>query len=90
MIGENEMKQVNFAKAMDQVKFHTRIVVRGFARMIYGTLVAGLLAVAIYGFAMVGSESGYIAVCDFIASCATLVVALCNMYVMGKKGRGRK
>ena len=84
------MKQVNFAKAMDQVKFHTQTFARGIVRTIYGSLVAGLLAVSIYGFAMVGSESGYIAVCDFIASCATLVVALCNMYVMGKKGRGRK
>ena len=84
------MKQVNFTKALDQVKFHTRIVARGLARSIYGSLAVGLLAIAIYGFVQINTESGYTAVCDFIASCATLVVALCNMYVMGKKGRGRK
>ncbi len=75
---------------LEHVKFHGSIVLKGFARTIYGALVAGLLGIAIYGFISIRSEAGYIAVFDFIAACATLAVAVCNLYVMGGKKRGKK
>ena len=59
--------------------------------MLYGAAVAGLFTLAAYGFVSIPSEGGYIAVCDFIAAIATLVVALNGAYAFGvrrtKKGR---
>ena len=79
--------EIAFAK----VKFHARIAWRGFCRAVYGATVAGLLAIAVYRFVSVAGETGWIAVCDFIAACATMIVALANMYLMGrKKKRGTK
>lgn len=74
--------------AFANVKFHARILWRGFCRTVYGAAVAGLIAMAIYGFVSVTTETGWTAVCDFIASCATLVVALLNMYLMGGRKKG--
>ena len=84
------MEAVQIKKAWAQVKFLGRIAWRGFCRPLYGAAVAGLIAMAIYGFVSVTTETGWTAVCDFIASCATLVVALLNMYVMGCKKKGAK
>lgn len=84
------MKKVNFGRLLEQVKFHAEVILRGLARTVYGALVAGLIAVAVYGFVLIESESGYIAVFDFIASCATLTVAMSNVYLMGSKKRGSK
>ena len=84
------MEAVQIKKAWKSVKFHAKIAWRGFFRTVYGALVAGLIALAIYGFVSVTTETGWTAVCDFIASCATLFVALLNMYVMGCKKKGAK
>ena len=84
------MEAVQIKKAWKAVKFHTKVAWRGFYRTLYGSAVAGLIAMAVYGFVSVTNESGWTAVCDFIASCATLVVALLNMYVMGCKKKGAK
>ena len=82
------MEAVQIKKDWKAVRFHAKIAWRGFYRTVYGAAVAGLIALAIYGFVSVTNESGWTAVCDFIASCATLIVALSNMYLMGgcKKG----
>lgn len=80
------MDAVRIKKAWKAVKFHTKIAWRGFFRTMYGTAVAGLIALAAYGFVSVTTETGWTAVCDFIASCATLIIALGNMYLIG----GRK
>ena len=77
------MEAVQIKKAWAKVKFHVRVALRGFCRTVYGALVAWLIALAVYGFVSVTNESGWTAVCDFIASCATLVVAISNMYLMG-------
>ena len=69
--------------AFATVKFHAMIAWRGFCRTIYGAVVAGLLLIAVCRFASVAGETGWIAVCDFIAACATMIVALANMYLMG-------
>jgi hypothetical protein len=81
---------IKFDRFLKQAKFHLGIMLRGLARTLYGTLIAGLVALAIYGFVLIGSESGYAAVFDFIAAIATLVVALANAYVLGSKRKGGK
>jgi FtsH-binding integral membrane protein len=82
------MEAVRIKKAWKAVKFHAKIAWRGFYRTVYGSLVAGLAAMAAYGFVSVTTETGWTAVCDFIASCATLLVAFSNMYLMGCKKKG--
>ena len=84
------MEKVQIKKAWEAVKFHAKIAWRGFYRTLYGAAVAGLIAMAIYGFVSVTTEAGWTAVCDFIASCATLVVALSNMYLLGGRKKGAK
>ena len=84
------MEAVQIKKAWKTFKFHAKIAWRGFYRTLYGTAVAGLLAMAVYGFVSVTTETGWTAVCDFIASCATLVVAMANVYIMGNKKKGAK
>ena len=84
------MEAVQIKKAWKAVRFHAKIAWRGFFRTVYGALVAGLIALAIYGFVSVTTETGWTAVCDFIAACATLFVAMLNMYVMGCKKKGAK
>ena len=84
------MEAVQIKKAWKAVKFHAKIAWRGFYRTLYGAAVAGLLAMAVYGFASVTAETGWTAVCDFVASCATMIVALLIMYLMGGKKKGAK
>ena len=84
------MKKFNFAKALKQVKFHADVLLRGLARTLYGTLIAGLIAFAVYGFVLIKAESGYAAVFDFIAAFAMLILALANAYLLGSKRRGGK
>ena len=84
------MEAVQIKKAWKAIKFHAKIAWRGFYRTLYGALIAGLVALAVYGFVSVTTEAGWTAVCDFIASCATLVVALLNMYLIGGRKKGAK
>lgn len=82
---------INFGRVLELVKFHGGIFLKGLVRTIYGTAVAGLVGIAVYGFILIESEAGYLAVCDFVVSCATLAIAMFNMYMMGgKKRSGRK
>lgn len=80
----------DFKSAARTIGFHGKILAKGFIRMLFGAATAGLFALAIYGFAMITSESGWTAVCEFIAATATVVVALSCMYAQGgvKKRRG--
>lgn len=84
------MEAVQIKKALKTFEFHARIAWRGFYRTVYGAAVAGLVAMAVYGFVSVNTETGWVAVCDFIASCATLVVTLLNMYLMGGRKKSAK
>ncbi len=65
------------------IKHHGKILFKGFTRMMYGALTAGLLAMAIYGFIMIPSEGGYIAVCDFVLATATMCVGINSIYHQG-------
>ena len=79
------MKNGKFGEVLKHIKFHGGILVRGFSRMLYGTLVAGLFVISGMGFFLVTIDSGYTAVFDFIAACATLTVALGCTYLLGCK-----
>ena len=79
------MEATKIEVAFEKVKFHARIAWRGFCRTVYGAVVAGLLLIAVFRFVSVAGETGWIAVCDFIAACATMIVALANMYLKKKK-----
>ena len=74
----------------EKVRVHLEILLRGFGRTLHGALIAGLIAFAVYGFVLIKSEGGYSAVFDFIAAIAILVIALCNMYLLGNKRKGGK
>ena len=82
------MEAVRIKRALANAKFHFRIMWRGFCRTVYGAAVAGLIAMAIYGFISVTTETGWVAVCKFIAACATMAVALENMYFIGRRKKG--
>jgi hypothetical protein len=83
------MKNKIYAFA-ELVKFHGAILLRGFCRVLFATLTAGLAVLAAVGFACVTIDAGYSAVFDFIASCATAWLALFCMYRIGLKKRGGK
>ena len=67
----------------ERVKPHMRIFCRGFCRAIYGSAIACMILLSVHSFVSVGGETGWIAVCDFIAACSAMVAALANMYLFG-------
>lgn len=71
---------------------YAAILAKGFARMLFGTLTAGLFALAAYGFAMITRESGWTVVGEFVVSVSTVIIAVMCMFTMGggvKKGAKR-
>ena len=82
------MKEIK--SAVNAIAVHGKILWKGFIRMLFGAATAGLVGLAVYGFIMIPSEGGWTAVCEFIGSTATVVVALNCVYVIGgaKKRRG--
>ena len=77
------MLNINVKKLLGLIGHHTKVLLTGLTRVIYGTLTAGALAVAIYGFLTIPHEGGYAAVGDFVASVATMIVALSCTYALG-------
>lgn len=78
------------SKVLNRIGFHGSILLRGLARTLYGAIITGLIAFAVYGFVMIQAEGGYAAVFDFIAACAILALALGNAYLLGCKRKGVK
>lgn len=74
-----------FMEAIYLVGLHGKILLKGFLRMMYGAMTAGLFVLAGYGFTAISSENGWTAVCEFVAAIATAVVGLACMYVQGGK-----
>lgn len=72
-----------FKSVMRYIRGCGKILLKGFIRMMYGALTAGLFAIAIGGFIMITSESGWVAVAEFIAAVCTIAVAVTNMYAIG-------
>jgi hypothetical protein len=82
----------NFKRVVNTVKVHGKCLLKGFGRMAFGAATAGMIALAVYGFVMVTTETGWTAVSDFVASTALMLVALSCTYAMGghaKKGAKR-
>ena len=67
----------------ERVKFHVLVFLRGFCRAIYGSAISCMILLSVHGFVSVGGETGWIAVCDFIAACSAMVATLANMYLFG-------
>ena len=84
------MGKLEAKKIVNTAKDGAKNLVRGFVRTVCGAAVAGLVSLSVYGFATLSSESGWTAVFNFIASCATMCVALSNMYLLGARKRGKK
>ena len=77
--------------AFAKVKFYARVLWRGFCRTVYGSLIALLIAMAIYGFVSITTKTGWAAVWRFVVACVLLSEGIGNMYFMGrKKNRSRK
>lgn len=74
--------------SLTRAKFHTRILWRGFLRTVYGALIAGLIAMAIYGFVSARNEAGWEAVFDYVVSAVLLLESIGNMYFMGRRKNG--
>ena len=84
------MEKEKIQKTIANVRFHTKIVIRGLLRTLYGAAAAGLIAMAVFGFVCIGNEGGWAAVCDFITSFTALIVAALNIYVMGRPRKAAK
>lgn len=80
----------NFKSIIKAAGYHGQILCKGLARTLYGASIAGLMGLSAYGFVMVPTEGGYMAVCDFIGAIATVVIALAGMYAMGGNKKGAK
>ena len=76
--------------ALRNVAGHAGMLLKGLIRTVCGALNAGLIAFSVYGFVNIRHEGGYAAVFDFIASCAILMIALLNVYLLGANKRGKK
>ena len=74
--------------AFAKVKFHARVLWRGFCRTVYGSLIALLIAMAIYGFVSITTKTGWAAVWRFVVACVLLAEGIGNMYFMGRKKTG--
>ena len=82
------MEAVQIKNALANAKFHLRIMWRGFCRTIYGTMIALLIAMAIYGFVSITSKTGWAAVWRFVVACVLLAEGIGNMYFIGRKKTG--
>ena len=76
-------------EVMQRISFHGMILLRGICKMVYGTLTAVVIILAVDGFAAVPSEGGYAAVFDFVYAVSLIVIALCGLYLFGCKKSGR-
>ena len=70
-----------------KTKANAKAMGRGFARMLLAVLTAILFAIAVYGFIVVASVTGYWAVLLFHVSCMNLFWAFVLLHA---QGRGRE
>lgn len=74
---------------MDKIKSVAYTMGKGFVRSLWGTAVTGGIGLAVYGYAAIPGEGGYVAVCEFLIATIFVGIALGCMYIMGgtcKKG----
>ena len=82
------MEAERIKMALARFKFHARILWRGFCGVIYGTVVTGLIAMAIYFFVSITAKTGWAAVWRFVVACVLLAEGIGNMYFIGRKKTG--
>lgn len=75
---------------MKEFKRIGKILTKGLWRMTCGSVTAGLMAVAVWGFTTITKEDGYAAVVNFIGAAVVLGMSVIFLYVLGggKKRRG--
>ena len=78
-----------FSKATTPIKQYMKILMRGFLKTMYGTLVTAFFAGAVYVFTLIPSEGGYTAVCAFMVATLMLLMACRAMYAFGYR-RGKR
>ncbi len=71
------------------IKQHMKVLMRGFLKTMYGTLVTAFFAGAVYVFTLIPSEGGYTAVCAFMVATLMLLMACRAMYAFGYR-RGKR
>ena len=79
-------------KTVRMIGFHGGILLRGFAKVMYGVITAMVATVAVYGFAQVSTLGGYAAVSSFLLSTCCTLAFLIGIYLMGidtRKGAKR-
>lgn len=82
----------DFKKTIRTIGFHGRVLLKGFVRMLYGVVMATMIGVGVYGFAMVPNEGGYVAVRGFLLATIMVILGFLGVYFMGghcKKGVAR-
>ena len=87
------MDAVQIKMAFARVKFHVKVLWRGFCRTIYGAAIAGLMAIAVFWFFSVDKGNGWMAVFKFSVACVLLIEGLWQMYLLGnnkKCGTGKR
>jgi hypothetical protein len=84
------MTKVNTKELMAFIGRHARILVAGLRRMVCGGLTVLLFITAIYGFINIPHGNGLSTIFAFVASFATLNLAIASMYVLGEPRRVRK
>ena len=67
-----------------------KTLAKGMWRMTCGSVAAGLMAVAVWGFTTITHEDGYVAVVNFVGAALILALAFVFLYVLGggKRRRG--
>lgn len=85
--GKGKQMMINFKKMSRQIGYHGQILFKGFIKMLYGAAMAGLIALAIYGYAMIPAEGGYAAVSDFLVCTCLVCIAVGGIYLMGGSGK---
>lgn len=75
------MKKI-IVKTLALIVYHGAILLKGLIRMLYGVLMAALIAAGVCGFSTIPHETGYIAVYEFLASTCVLCIAMGGVYLM--------
>ena len=74
-----------FRNVAIHVCYHALVFLKGLVKVLYGALMTGLIALAVYGFVAVPTEGGYVAVLDFVGAVGCLFLAIGGTYLIGGK-----
>lgn len=77
-------------KEFKRFTYHFKVMMKGLWRATCGSAIAGMIALAVYGFTNIASEDGYVAVFDFVGAVIVLGMAMLFIYTLGggKRNKG--